>query len=166
MNKQLVTQLKNSVGKKLKTNHNGFSLIELMIVVAIIGVLTSIALPRYQDFISKAEFVETKLAVGAVKVGVEVCVQTLGLANSNNCVNNSNGIPADVDVGAEVVGITLTGTAPNKSSDVAENDTFIITATAPSGSRNNGAIYRLTGTLAANGRVTWDDGFCSDGMLC
>lgn len=154
------------MGKKLKTKNNGFSLIELMIVVAIIGVLTSIALPRYQDFISKAEFVETKLAAGAVKVGVEVCVQTLGLANSNNCVNNTHGIPADVDVGDKVVGITLTGTAPNKSSNVTENDTFVITATAPSGSRNNGATYRLTGTLAADGRITWDDGVCSEGMLC
>ena len=54
--------------------------------------------PRYQVFIAKAEFVETRMAVGAVKVAVEVCVQTLGMVYSYNCVSNQHGIPANIDL--------------------------------------------------------------------
>lgn len=155
----------------MKKTRNGFSLIELMIVVAIIGVLTVIALPRYQNFIAKAEFTETKLAVGAVKVGIEVCVQMLGMANSNRCVSDSHGIPADVDLEDESVaegevGVMLTGTAPGKSANVTDGDTFVITTTAPLGSRNGGATFTLSGTLDNQGRVLWDEGVCSDTELC
>ena len=155
----------------MKKHHNGFSLIELMIVVAIIGVLTTVALPRYQNFIARAEFVETKLAVGAVKVGVEVCVQTLGMTYANNCVSGRHGIPADIDlqdedVSDDEVGVNLSGTAPDKSGDVIAGDDFEITTTAPKGSRNKGATYTLTGTFNTNGQILWDEGTCSNAVLC
>lgn len=159
------------VGWQMKKHHNGFSLIELMIVVAIIGVLATVALPKYQNFIAKAEFVETKMAVGAVKVGVEVCVQTLGVTYANNCVNGRHGIPADIDlldedVSDDEVGVTLGGTAPGKSSDVTAGDYFEITATAPKGSRNTGETYTLIGTFNTNDQILWDQGACSKAVLC
>lgn len=163
----LFNDWKFNVGYKMvEKNHRGFSLIELMTVIVIISVLALVAVPGYRNFIAKAEFVETKMAVGPIKVSVDLCVQTMGLANANACGNNSHGIPEDVTAGTDTVGLALTGTAPGKEEDTAEDDTFIITATAPTNSQNDGANYTLTGTLDANGRIQWDDGECSRGELC
>ena len=54
--------------KKIKNrfNQKGFSLIELMVVVAIIGVLTSIAIPNYQKYQRKARQTEAKLILGGL----------------------------------------------------------------------------------------------------
>lgn len=155
----------------MKIYQRAFSLIELMVVVAIVGVLTAVAFPRYQNFIAKAEFIETRMAVGAVKIAVEICVQTLGMANSKSCVNGKHGIPAnidlqDTDVADDQIGLVLSGTAPGKSDAVTENDNFIITTTASKESINSGERYTLTGTFNANGQLLWDEGKCSKSELC
>lgn len=150
----------------MKKAQSGFTLIELMIVVAIIGILASVALPAYQNYTLKAEFTETTVATGAVKTGVEVCTQTLGLAAAGNCDNGTNGIPADVSAGSEIVGIALTGTGPAKTGAAVAGDTYIITATAPTTSPNTIGTYTLTGTLQASGRIVWDGGVCAPAALC
>ena len=52
----------------------GFTLIELMIVVAIIGILAAIALPQYQTYIAKSQVSRVMGEVGAVKTAIEVCI--------------------------------------------------------------------------------------------
>jgi len=150
----------------LRISEKGFSLVELMIVIAIISVLALVALPSYRNFILKAQFIETKMAIGATKVSVEVCVQTMGLAFAGHCVNNSHGIPANNDPTAGTVGVKLAGTAFGKDSAVTENDTLTITATAATDSRNVGATFKLTGKLKSGGGIVWDDGVCSKPELC
>lgn len=155
----------------MKLYQRAFSLIELMVVVAIVGVLTAVAFPRYQNFIAKAEFIETRMAVGAVKVAVEICVQTLGMVHSSSCTHSKHGIPAnidlqDTDVADDQIGVVLSGSAPDKSDAVTENDTFIITATASRESQNSGESFTLTGTFNAKGLLQWDDGSCSKSELC
>ena len=54
---------------------SGFTLIELMIVVAIVAILAAIALPAYQTYTKRAKFSEVIAAVGPAKTAVEVCVQ-------------------------------------------------------------------------------------------
>ncbi|MCA3034244.1 MAG: pilin, partial [Rhodocyclaceae bacterium] len=53
-----------------KTTSSGFTLIELMIVVAIIGILAAVAIPAYQDYTAKAQAVEGMVILGGLKTPV------------------------------------------------------------------------------------------------
>jgi len=70
----------------------GFTLIELMIVVAIIGILAAVALPAYQDYTVKAKVGNALSSVGSLKAAVGICVQTEG-GVFTNCDTGSNDIP-------------------------------------------------------------------------
>ncbi|HDX8360858.1 TPA: pilin [Aeromonas veronii] len=55
---------------------SGFTLIELMIVVAIVAILAAVALPAYQNYTKKAKMTELVSATGALKTSIEICVQS------------------------------------------------------------------------------------------
>jgi type IV pilus assembly protein PilA len=60
----------------MKRMQKGFTLIELMIVVAIIGILAAVALPAYQGYIKRAAYTEVVSAGNAVRSGIDICYQT------------------------------------------------------------------------------------------
>jgi type IV pilus assembly protein PilA len=148
----------------IKKTQQGFTLIELMIVVAIIGILASIALPAYQTYTTKAKFTEVVLATSATKIAVEICGQDQGIATATTvpaaCIAGAFGIPADITSAA-------TGATANVVS-VLTAASGVITATAGAVNGLNSQTYILTPAMAA-GKVTWAiTGTCRTGspVIC
>jgi type IV pilus assembly protein PilA len=100
----------------MKKVQQGFTLIELMIVVAIIGILAAVAIPAYRDYTFKAKFAEVTSVGSAYQTAVAVCAQELGTLTG--CDSGSNGIPAtqatthvtSVAVASGVITVTPTAT--------------------------------------------------------
>jgi type IV pilus assembly protein PilA len=147
--------------KMVKKAQAGFTLIELMIVVAIIGILAAVALPAYSKYMDKAKFSEVVLSTQAAKTAVEICAQDLPVGtNVPNaaCVGNSNGIPPD-----------LASTNPSKyTSTVVTAANGVITATPKAfGAVTSTETYVLTPAVDADGKVTWTvSGGCVTKQLC
>lgn len=128
----------------------GFTLIELMIVVAIIGILAAVALPAYQTYSQRAEFSEVVLASTPYKSAFEVAAQTGRLTKLGDADHGTNGIPAAAGTNGKVAKV--------------EVKDGVITATSIA------ALGSVTYTLTPNGvaaPIQWKEGgTCQAAGLC
>lgn len=139
--------------------NQGLTLLELMIVIAIVGILAAVAIPSYQSYTNRAKFIEIVHATAPYKLAVEVCahehesLEQCGLPTTNGiptnfaAINTNTGYVASVSIGA--------------------NGKIIATSQRIKINQAQAFTYILTPTYQANGQLIWlKEGTCTQYGLC
>jgi len=128
----------------MKSVQKGFTLIELMIVVAIIGILAAIAIPAYQDYTIRSQVTEGLNLASDLKAAVAETFAQTGRWPADNAAIGMDGVKSgkyvtDVSVNTGTIDITYGGTQAN--------------------SNISGKHLALRPTVSANGDVIWNCGY-------
>ncbi|MBK8071967.1 MAG: pilin [Ramlibacter sp.] len=120
----------------------GFTLIELMIVVAIIGILAAVALPAYQDYTTRAKVSEVVLAASSARTAVAEAAQVATQMPDPT----TSSFTIDSQTSKYVSGVVYSRTSASVG---------VITASSKSLGAGVDGDLTMVGTLQANGQVTW-----------
>jgi type IV pilus assembly protein PilA len=140
--------------KMMQQAQRGFTLIELMIVIAIIGILAAIAIPQYQDYVTRAKWAENNTVIAPVKLAIGECLQ------------NNNSVLASCDTIAEITSATGYPALPSASNNLASvaltatTAAIVVTGTAAVGS----CVVTWSPNVADSNKITW--GGVTSGASC
>jgi len=115
----------------------GFTLIELMIVVAIIGILAAIAIPQYADYTQRTKLAGAIAGLATYKTTVALCIQDFGVPDDCNAGGAGTGIPAAIAAGDD-------GATINYIDSVAVTDGAITLGSTAVDASSNLLIITLT----------------------
>ncbi len=132
----------------MKTMQKGFTLIELMIVVAIIGILAAIAIPAYQDYTIRAQVTEGLNLAGDLKAAVGETFASTGAWPADNAevgitATKSGKYVGDVSIDTGTINITYAGTASGGQANA----------------NIDGKKLSIRPTVSPNGDVIWNCGY-------
>ena len=127
----------------MKSVQKGFTLIELMIVIAIIGILAAIAIPAYQNYTIRAQVSEASSLVGGAETAFDECYANKGTAAAGSC-----GSLTDIGITKAITG-TYVGTVAMAAG------TITVTYSANANAKVSGKDITYAPYQSANGDITW-----------
>ena len=110
-------------------NNGGFTLIELMIVIAILAILMAITIPAYQDYAVRAKVSEAVAAVAPAKLAVAETASSLGGLSSITATNSGYSFPGATSYVASVTVAASTGVVVATSQNTGANSACVLTFT-------------------------------------
>ena len=132
----------------MKKVQQGFTLIELMIVVAIIGILAAVALPAYQDYTTRSKMSEVLVMTEPAKLAVSETASSLGSLGAVTAANSGYTFPGATQY---VSGVTITdGTGVVTATSTITNATGTVTLTPTEVAANTGQLtWSCTSSISA-----------------
>lgn len=145
----------------MKKVQQGFTLIELMIVIAIIGILAAVALPAYQDYTARARLSEAVLYAGTLKASVGECLISAPGDQAAKVAECDTLTEVGLDSALSTAGndpVPMVDTATVAANGTTDVDILVTPEWVAAGANDITTAtvqFRMRGTPNASGSVTW-----------